>query len=86
MQHPLTPEGPVKGLREIVSIPTDLTSRSLIFAYGIDIFFTHATYSQTQHSPAKFNILLLLLITIIAAFVSRMLLHHRRFDKAGKRG
>lgn len=56
----------VEGLRDIVTIPAKLESTSLVFAYGLDLFFTRIAPSRTYDSLTEDFSYALLLITIIA--------------------
>ncbi|XP_077210891.1 catalytics [Tasmannia lanceolata] len=56
----------VEGLRDIVTIPAKLESTSLIFAYGVDLFFTRISPSRTYDSLTEdFNYALLLLTIVV---------------------
>ncbi|KAH7658285.1 Quinoprotein alcohol dehydrogenase-like protein [Dioscorea alata] len=56
----------VEGLRDIVTIPTKLESTTLVFSYGVDLFFTRIAPSRTYDSLTEDFSYALLLITIIA--------------------
>ncbi|KAF8388951.1 hypothetical protein HHK36_025634 [Tetracentron sinense] len=56
----------VEGLRGIVTIPAKLESTTLVFAYGVDLFFTRIAPSRTYDSLTEDFSYALLLITIVA--------------------
>ncbi|XP_031256639.1 ER membrane protein complex subunit 1 [Pistacia vera] len=56
----------VEGLRNIVTVPAKLESTTLVFAYGMDLFFTQLAPSRTYDSLTEDFSYALLLITIIA--------------------
>ncbi|KAG1330419.1 ER membrane protein complex subunit 1 [Cocos nucifera] len=56
----------VEGLRGIVTIPAKLESTTLVFSYGVDIFFTRIAPSRTYDSLTEDFSYALLLITIVA--------------------
>ncbi|KAJ7958574.1 ER membrane protein complex subunit 1 [Quillaja saponaria] len=56
----------VEGLRGIVTVPAKLESTSLVFAYGVDLFFTRMAPSRTYDSLTEDFSYALLLITIVA--------------------
>ncbi|KAI4337487.1 hypothetical protein L6164_015897 [Bauhinia variegata] len=56
----------VEGLRGIVTVPAKLESTSLVFAYGVDLFFTRIAPSRTYDSLTEDFSYALLLITIVA--------------------
>ncbi|MQM09085.1 hypothetical protein Taro_041947 [Colocasia esculenta] len=55
----------VEGLRGIVTVPTKLESTALVFAYGVDLFFTRIAPSRTYDSLTEDFSYALLLITIV---------------------
>ncbi|KAK1314855.1 hypothetical protein QJS10_CPA06g00716 [Acorus calamus] len=67
----------VEGLRRIVTIPAKLESTTLVFTYGVDLFFTRIAPSRTYDSLTEdFNYALLLLtiiVLLIAIFVTWVL-------------
>ncbi|KAL0905820.1 hypothetical protein M5K25_024258 [Dendrobium thyrsiflorum] len=56
----------VEGIRGIVTIPAKLESTTLVFAYGVDLFFTRIAPSRTYDSLTEDFNYALLLITIVA--------------------
>ncbi|XP_010925904.1 uncharacterized protein [Elaeis guineensis] len=56
----------VEGLRGIITIPAKLESTTLVFSYGVDIFFTRIAPSRTYDSLTEDFSYALLLITIVA--------------------
>ncbi|KAK1290186.1 hypothetical protein QJS10_CPB18g01096 [Acorus calamus] len=67
----------VEGLRRIVTIPAKLESTTLVFTYGVDLFFTRIAPSRTYDSLTEdFNYALLLLtiiVLLVAIFVTWVL-------------
>ncbi|KAF4371448.1 hypothetical protein F8388_001976 [Cannabis sativa] len=55
----------VEGLRGIVTVPARLESTTLVFAYGIDLFYTRIAPSRTYDSLTEDFSYALLLITIV---------------------
>jgi hypothetical protein len=60
----------VEGLRGMLTIPARLESASLVFAYGLDLFYTHTAPSKIYDSLTEDFSYALLLITIIALLVA----------------
>ncbi|KAH9300827.1 hypothetical protein KI387_012410, partial [Taxus chinensis] len=60
----------VEGLRGIMTIPASLESTSLVFAYGVDLFYTRTAPSRTYDSLTEDFNYALLLITIVALVVA----------------
>ncbi|KAL3628413.1 hypothetical protein CASFOL_027459 [Castilleja foliolosa] len=60
----------VEGLRGIATIPAKLESTALVFAYGVDLFFTQLAPSKTYDSLTEDFSYALLLITIVALVVA----------------
>lgn len=60
----------VEGLRNIVTIPAKLESTTLVFCYGVDLFFTRIAPSRTYDSLTEDFSYALLLITIVALVVA----------------
>lgn len=56
----------VEGLRNIVTVAAKLESTTLVFGYGIDLFFTRIAPSRTYDSLTEDFNYALLLITIVA--------------------
>lgn len=56
----------VEGLRGIVTVPAKLESTTLVFAYGVDLFYTRIAPSRTYDSLTEDFSYALLLITIVA--------------------
>ncbi|RRT80988.1 hypothetical protein B296_00022880 [Ensete ventricosum] len=65
---PLTDSLPIvpQGLRGIVTTPAKLESTSLVFSYGVDLFFTRIAPSRTYDSLTEDFSYALLLLTIVA--------------------
>ena len=66
MQSYITHALRVEGLRGIVTVPAKLESTTLIFAYGVDLFYTRMAPSRTYDSLTEDFSYALLLITIVA--------------------
>lgn len=60
----------VEGLRGIETVPAKLESTTLVFAYGVDLFFTRLAPSRTYDSLTEDFSYALLLITIVALVVA----------------
>ncbi|KDP34198.1 hypothetical protein JCGZ_07769 [Jatropha curcas] len=60
----------VEGLRGIISAPAKLESTTLVFVYGVDLFFTRLAPSRTYDSLTEDFSYALLLITIVALIVA----------------
>ncbi|CDP15321.1 unnamed protein product [Coffea canephora] len=60
----------VEGLRGIVTVPAKLESTTLVFAHGVDLFFTRLAPSKTYDSLTEDFSYALLLITIVALVVA----------------
>ncbi|KAJ6793419.1 ER membrane protein complex subunit 1 [Iris pallida] len=60
----------VEGLRGIVTIPAKLESTTLVFSYGVDLFFTRVAPSRTYDSLTEDFSYALLLLTIVALVVA----------------
>lgn len=56
----------MEGLRGIVTVPAKLESTTLVFAYGVDLFYTRLAPSRTYDSLTEDFSYALLLITIVA--------------------
>ncbi|KAG6553490.1 hypothetical protein Mapa_004402 [Marchantia paleacea] len=59
----------VEGLRGILTVPARLESTSLVFTYGLDLFFTRTAPSRTYDSLTEDFSYALLLITIVALII-----------------
>lgn len=59
-----------EGLRGIVTVPAKLESTTLVFAYGVDLFFTQLAPSKTYDSLTDDFSYALLLLTIVALVVA----------------
>ncbi|KAI5054835.1 hypothetical protein GOP47_0029980, partial [Adiantum capillus-veneris] len=71
----------VEGLRGIISVPARLESTSLVFAYGVDLFYTHTAPSKTYDSLTdEFNyaLLLITIFALIIAIVTTWILAERK--------
>ncbi|KAA8525277.1 hypothetical protein F0562_007132 [Nyssa sinensis] len=60
----------VEGLRGIVTVPAKLESTTLVFSYGVDLYFTQLAPSRTYDSLTEDFSYALLLITIVALVVA----------------
>lgn len=69
-QSYLTHSHQVEGLRGMLTIPAQLESTSLVFAYGLDLFYTHTAPSKIYDSLTEDFSYALLLITIIALLIA----------------
>ncbi|CAM6027580.1 unnamed protein product [Sphagnum balticum] len=73
---PISPQGyltngyQVEGLRGILTIPARLESTCLVFAYGLDLFYTRTAPSRTYDSLTEDFSYALLLITIVALLIA----------------
>lgn len=56
----------VEGLKGIIAVPAKLESTTLVFSYGVDLFFTRLAPSKTYDSLTEDFSYALLLITIVA--------------------
>ena len=56
----------MEGLRGIITVPAKLESTTLVFAYGVDLFFTQLAPSRIYDSLTEDFSYALLLITIVA--------------------
>lgn len=70
MQGYLTHVHQVEGLRGMLSIPARLESTSLVFIYGLDLFYTPTAPSKTYDSLTEEFSYALLLITIVVLVVA----------------
>lgn len=60
----------VEKLRGIETIPSKLESTTLVFSYGLDLFFTQLAPSRTYDSLTEDFNYALLLITIVALVIA----------------
>ncbi|PWA92275.1 hypothetical protein CTI12_AA081280 [Artemisia annua] len=60
----------VEGLRGIETVPAKLESTTLVFAYGVDLFYTRLAPSRTYDSLTEDFNYALLLLTIVALVVA----------------
>ncbi|CAM6003737.1 unnamed protein product [Sphagnum balticum] len=73
---PISPQGyltngyQVEGLRGILTIPARLESTCLVFAYGLDLFYTRTAPSRTYDSLTEDFSYALLLMTIVALLIA----------------
>lgn len=70
MQSYVTHAHKVEGLRGIVTVSAKLESTALVFAHGVDLFFTRIAPSRTYDSLTEDFSYALLLITIVALIVA----------------
>ncbi|XP_058785171.1 uncharacterized protein LOC131660060 [Vicia villosa] len=71
----------VEGLRGIVTVPAKLESTSLVFAYGVDLFFTQIAPSRTYDSLTEdfsYALLLLTIVALVAALFVTWVLSERK--------
>ncbi|XP_074276504.1 uncharacterized protein LOC141600222 [Silene latifolia] len=71
----------VEGLRGIVSIPAKLESTTLVFSYGIDLFFTRLAPSKTYDSLTEdfsYALLLLTIVGLVGAIFVTWILSERK--------
>ncbi|CAJ1973877.1 unnamed protein product [Sphenostylis stenocarpa] len=71
----------VEGLRGIVTVPAKLESTSLVFAYGVDLFFTQIAPSRTYDSLTEdfsYALLLLTIVALVAAIFVTWVLSERK--------
>lgn len=57
-------------MRGIITIPANLESTSLVFAYGVDLFYTQTAPSKIYDSLTDDFSYALLLITIVALLIA----------------
>ncbi|KAL8526206.1 hypothetical protein ACS0TY_015431 [Phlomoides rotata] len=60
----------VEGLRGIATFPAKLESTTLVFSYGVDLFFTRLAPSKTYDSLTEDFSYALLLLTIVALVIA----------------
>ncbi|MCO5605408.1 hypothetical protein L7F22_059592 [Adiantum nelumboides] len=71
----------VEGLRGIISVPAGLESTSLVFAYGVDLFYSHTAPSRIYDSLTdEFNyaLLLITIFALVIAIVTTWILSERK--------
>ncbi|MED6123413.1 hypothetical protein PIB30_048954 [Stylosanthes scabra] len=71
----------VEGLRGIVTVPAKLESTSLVFVYGVDLFFTQIAPSRTYDSLTEdfsYALLLLTIVALVAAIFVTWVLSERK--------
>ncbi|KAF5207425.1 Er membrane protein complex subunit [Thalictrum thalictroides] len=71
----------VEGLRHIITVPAKLESTSLVFAYGVDLFFTRIAPSRTYDSLTEdfsYALLLLTIIGLVAAIFVTWVLSEKK--------
>lgn len=71
----------VEGLRDIITVPAKLESTTLVFAYGVDLFFTHFAPSRTYDSLTEdfsYALLLLTIVVLVAAIFATWILSERK--------
>ncbi|GLT85426.1 hypothetical protein SLE2022_036160 [Rubroshorea leprosula] len=71
----------VEGLREIVIVPAKLESTTLVFAHGVDLFFTRLAPSKTYDSLTEdfsYALLLLTIVALVAAIFVTWVLSERK--------
>lgn len=81
LQSYITHSLKVEGLRGIVTVPAKLESTSLVFAYGVDLFFTQIAPSRTYDSLTEdfsYALLLLTIVALVAAIFVTWVLSQRK--------
>ncbi|CAN1218754.1 ER membrane protein complex subunit 1 [Linum perenne] len=71
----------VEGLRGIETVPAKLESTTLIFAYGVDLFFTRFAPSRTYDSLTEdfsYALLLLTIVGLVAAIFITWILSEKK--------
>ncbi|GLT48218.1 hypothetical protein SLA2020_218570 [Shorea laevis] len=71
----------VEGLRGIITVPAKLESTTLVFAHGVDLFFTQLAPSRTYDSLTEdfsYALLLLTIIALVAAIFVTWVLSERK--------
>jgi len=71
-QNVLTDSRRIMGLRGIASFPTRLESTSLVFAYGVDLFFTRTSPSQSFDVLGESFNRPLLVLTVVSLTAATM--------------
>ncbi|XP_024544147.1 ER membrane protein complex subunit 1 [Selaginella moellendorffii] len=80
-QSYLTHAARVEELRGIISVPARLESTCLVFAYGIDLFFTRTAPSRTYDSLTEdfsYALLLITIVVLVVAIAVSMVLSQRK--------
>ncbi|XWS70327.1 hypothetical protein CRYUN_Cryun03dG0038500 [Craigia yunnanensis] len=71
----------VEGLRGILTVPAKLESTTLVFAHGVDLFFTQLAPSRTYDSLTEdfsYALLLITIVTLVAAIFVTWILSERK--------
>ncbi|XP_062101167.1 uncharacterized protein LOC133807046 isoform X1 [Humulus lupulus] len=71
----------VEGLRGIVTVPARLESTTLVFAYGVDLFYTRTAPSRTYDSLTddfSYALLLITIVVLIAAIFVTWILSEKK--------
>ncbi|KAJ9702333.1 hypothetical protein PVL29_004189 [Vitis rotundifolia] len=71
----------VEGLRGIVTAPAKLESTTLVFAYGVDLFFTRIAPSRTYDlltDDFSYALLLITIVALVAAIFVTWILSERK--------
>ncbi|KAM7277484.1 hypothetical protein ACFE04_019350 [Oxalis oulophora] len=71
----------VEGLQGIITIPARLESTSLVFAHGVDLFFTQLAPSKTYDSLTEdfsYALLLITIVALVAAIFATWILSERK--------
>ncbi|XP_020574945.1 ER membrane protein complex subunit 1 [Phalaenopsis equestris] len=71
----------VEGIRGIVTFPAKLESSTLVFAYGVDLFFSRITPSRSYDSLTEdfnFALLLITIVALLAAILVTWVLSEKR--------
>ena len=71
----------VEGLRGIVTAPAKLESTTLVFVYGVDLFFTQLAPSRTYDSLTddfSYALLLITIVVLIAAIFVTWILSEKK--------
>lgn len=81
MQSYVTHNLKVEGLRGIVTAPAKLESTTLVFAYGVDLFFTRIAPSRTYDlltDDFSYALLLITIVALVAAIFVTWILSERK--------
>ncbi|XP_062110550.1 uncharacterized protein LOC133822280 [Humulus lupulus] len=85
---PITPQSyvthalKVEGLRGIVTVPARLESTTLVFAYGVDLFYTRIAPSRTTYDSLtedfSYALLLITIVVLVAAIFVTWILSEKK--------
>ncbi|KAL3700569.1 hypothetical protein R1sor_018591 [Riccia sorocarpa] len=80
-QSYLTHVHQVEGLRGVLTVPARLESTSLVFAYGLDLFYTRTAPSRIYDSLTEdfsYSLLLITIVALVIAIVVTWILSERK--------